>query len=242
MTHARTIETFDLQPGRVIGGKYVVESKLGGGWEGEVYRVTEERTGARRAVKLFYPERNRGDRAVQVYARKLERLTHCPLVISYHHSETMRVRDMPITLLVSEYVEGKILENFIRSRSGRRLPELEALQILRHIVHGLTQIHSAGVYHGDLHTENVLVRRRGVHFDVKLVDFLDAGRHSRARANDDVIDAVRLLYDMLGGAARYRHQPPEIKYIVGGLKHSIITKRFPTAARLLDHLDTFPWA
>ncbi len=30
------IHTFSLQPGRTIGGKYVVDMKLGSGWEGEV--------------------------------------------------------------------------------------------------------------------------------------------------------------------------------------------------------------
>ena len=56
------IESFDLRPGRLIGGKYVVQQRLGGGWEGEVYKVVEERTGAHRAMKIFFPHRNEGDR------------------------------------------------------------------------------------------------------------------------------------------------------------------------------------
>ena len=57
------IDAFDLAPGRVLASKYVVEAALGGGWEGEVYRVVETRTGIRRAAKLFYPHRNLRDRA-----------------------------------------------------------------------------------------------------------------------------------------------------------------------------------
>ena len=53
---AQRIETFNLKPGRVIAGKYLVERRLGGGWEGEVYKVIEQRTGAHRAAKLFKPE------------------------------------------------------------------------------------------------------------------------------------------------------------------------------------------
>jgi hypothetical protein len=34
---------FDLRPGQILGGKYVVEAYLGGGLEGEVYRVREAR-------------------------------------------------------------------------------------------------------------------------------------------------------------------------------------------------------
>ena len=51
------LDSFDLQPGRVIGGKYVVDGMLGAGWEGEVYRVVETRTKIHRAAKLFFPRR-----------------------------------------------------------------------------------------------------------------------------------------------------------------------------------------
>ena len=44
---ATRIESFDFQPGRVLAGKYVIERKLGGGWEGEVYKVVEILTGVR---------------------------------------------------------------------------------------------------------------------------------------------------------------------------------------------------
>ena len=53
-----SIDSFSLQPGRQIGGKYIVDVKLGSGWEGEVYKVVESRTGINRAAKLFYPKRN----------------------------------------------------------------------------------------------------------------------------------------------------------------------------------------
>ncbi len=85
VTVLKKIESFDLHAGRVIGGKYVVDGRLGGGWEGEVYKVLERKTGAWRAAKLFFPQRNLGDRAVTFYAKKLERLRKCPIVIQYHH-------------------------------------------------------------------------------------------------------------------------------------------------------------
>jgi serine/threonine protein kinase len=241
-TRPQDITSFSLEAGRVIGGKYVVESLLGGGWEGEVYRVVERRTGALRAAKLFFPIRNAEDRAVAFYARKLEQLRDCPVVIKYHHSETMRYRGVPITVLISEYVEGRILEDLVNARRGKRLPEFEALGILYRLVVGLEQIHARRDYHGDLHSGNILVQRRGVHFDVKLVDLYDLGRPSAAKAREDIIDAVRIFYDMLGGQPRYREQRPEFKHIVCGLKRSMITKRFPTARQLREHLDSFEWA
>ena len=78
-SRSRPVPGFDLAPGREIGGKYAVDTLLGKGWEGEVYRVVEKRTGALRAAKLFFPERNPNNRAVDFYARKLERLRSCTL-------------------------------------------------------------------------------------------------------------------------------------------------------------------
>jgi len=52
------IEVFDFKPGRVLAGRYAVEAFLDSGWEGEVYRVVEERTGVCRAAKVLYPQRN----------------------------------------------------------------------------------------------------------------------------------------------------------------------------------------
>ena len=57
------IDEFDFEPGRKLAGKYVVESLLGSGYEGEVYKVVELRTGISRAAKIFYPQRNVRDRA-----------------------------------------------------------------------------------------------------------------------------------------------------------------------------------
>ena len=39
------ITAFDLPAGRSIAGKYKVISNLGSGWEGEVYKIYEVKTG-----------------------------------------------------------------------------------------------------------------------------------------------------------------------------------------------------
>ena len=240
-THANRIESFELRPGRVIGGKYIVEVKLGGGWEGEVYKVTESRTGASRAAKLFFPQRNVRDRAVNFYARKLERLRKCPIVIQYHHSEVVRQRGIPVTCLISEYVEGELLEKLIARQPGRRLHPFEALHFTYALARGLEEIHKVREYHGDLHDGNVLVSRHGILFDLKLVDFYHWGPPKAAHIRDDVADLIRLLYDAVGGRKRYSLQPPEIRAICLGLRRDLIGRKFPTARHLREHLESFDW-
>ena len=50
--------SFYIPPGSVIAGKYQVIARLGGGWEGEVYRIVEMATGVECAAKIFFPVRN----------------------------------------------------------------------------------------------------------------------------------------------------------------------------------------
>lgn len=235
------IDAFDFQPGRSLAGKYVFEAFLGGGWEGEVYKVVETKTGIPRAAKVFFPQRNARDRAVTFYARKLERLRECPITIQYHSSERLRHRGMVLTCLISEYVEGELLTNFVDRQRGRRMQPFEALHLLYAIASGLEIVHRLREYHGDVHSDNVLVRRRGIGFVVKLVDFYHWGPASPANTREDVIQLIRLFYDALGGAKRYASHSPEIKTICCGLRRDLIAKRFPTAGRLREHLESFDW-
>ncbi len=236
-----SIESFSLRPGHRIGGKYIVDIKLGSGWEGEVYKVVEYRTGINRAAKLFYPKRNIRDRAVRFYAKKLDRLRRCPIVIQYHHSESMLYRGVPITCLISDFVDGELLSDFVARQPRRRLHPFEALHLTYALAKGVEEIHKVREYHGDLHASNVLVKRQGILFDVKILDFFHWGAPTAAHFRDDVADLVRLLYDAVGGARWYASQPPEIKSVCRGLRRDLIRRAFPTARHLREHLETFSW-
>jgi tRNA A-37 threonylcarbamoyl transferase component Bud32 len=238
---APRIEAFNFEPGQVLAGKYRIEAKLGGGWEGEVYRVVERRTGVQRAAKVFFPHRNERDRAVRFYARKLDRLRKCAIVIQYVHSEQIRYHDIPITCLISEYVEGELLDRFTARQPGKRLPVFEGMHLLYSLALGLEQIHRAREYHGDIHDSNVMVRRRGIFFDVKLVDFFHWGAATASHIKQDVGDLVRLFYDALGGRKHYAKQPPEVKTICKGMRTDLIGRAYPTASHLREYLETFEW-
>ena len=236
------IDAFDFEPGRRLAGKYAVETFLGSGWEGEVYKVVELKTGIPRAAKIFYPQRNECDRAVRFYATKLNRLRKCPIVIQYHHWEPIRFRKMTVTCLVSEFVEGELLSKFIARQRGKRLQAFEALHLLHALTVGLEQIHAVREYHSDIHSDNILVKRRGIHFETKLVDFFDWGPPTSAKIREDVIQLVHLFYELVGGQKRYTNQPSEIKAICCGLRRDLITRKFPTAEHLRRHLESFVWS
>src|SRR5215471_2482444 len=104
---------FDFPPGRGVAGKYEIESPLGSGWEGEVYAIVERSTGIRRAAKFYYPHRDPMGKAAIAYARKLDALRHCPILMQYHHQEVTQVRRKKVMVVISELVEGRKLSEFL---------------------------------------------------------------------------------------------------------------------------------
>jgi serine/threonine protein kinase len=225
----------------VLADKYEVISFLGGGWEGEVYLVRETNTGIEKAAKVFYPQHNWHSRATNFYARKLHKLRHCPIVIQYHAQEEILYRGIPIALLISEYVDGEFLSDFLKKQPGKRLTPFEGLHLLYALASGVETIHQAREYHGDLHDENIIVRRRGLSFDLKILDMYNWGAPSGENIRDDVCDLVRIFYDAVGGARLYSRQPDVVKEICCGLKRSLITKKFRTAGHLRQFLETMTW-
>ena len=233
------IKKFDLKPGRIIGGTYEVDTFLGGGFEGEVYKVSEFRTGVPRTAKLYYPHRNENDLDAMNFARKLEMLRDCSIVIQYHHAETLRIKRQAVTCLISEYVDGIILSKYISSHPGKRMPPYKALSLIYALVVGLEEIHWKNEYHGDIHSENILIRPQGIFFDVKLVDFYNLGRSNKERRKEDIVDTIHLLHEAIGGNKWYSKAPQEIKDICRGLRRDLILERFPTVRHLREHLETY---
>lgn len=239
--HQPQIEAFNFTPGRVLLGKYRILSLLGAGWEGEVYLIQELYTGIERTAKFFFPQRNINERASRFYALKLHKLRHCPLVIQYHTQETIRYQGAPVTFLVSDYVEGELLSDFLKRQPGGRLSPFPALHLLHSLAAGLEYIHEMGEYHGDLHSENIIVKRYGLGFELQLLDMFYWQDTKRANIQQDVVDLVRIFYEALGGARRYARQPDEVKAICCGLKHSLILRKFRTAGQLRRYLETMQW-
>ncbi len=233
---------FDLQPGRTLGQNYTIVSYLGGGWEGEVYKIEEKRTGIVRAAKLFYSRGGVGERALLRYAKKLYNLHTCPIVIKYHHRDTTQIRGRQVEFLVSDLIDGEMLSTFLKQQRGNRLSTFEALHLFYSLVVGVEQIHFQGEYHGDIHSDNIMVKRHGLGFDVRLLDFFDLGRPSRLKMQRDVLFLVDVLYEIIGGANGYRHTDEVVRQIICGRKHSLILKKFSSAGDLRLALENLDWS
>lgn len=238
----RPLVTFALQPGTKLAGKYTIIEHLGSGWEGEVYLVCENTTRIERTAKLFFPHRNPRDRTLRRYAQQLHQLRHCPFVIQYYTQEKIEFEGMPVSLLVSEFVEGEILADFIKRQPGKRILPFQAIHLLYHLARSLECVHEAGDYHGDLHEWNIIVQRHGLGFDLKLIDLFRWSPSTAEGTRNDIINLIHLFYNALGGKKYYAKHPHEVKSICCGLKHHLIFKKFRTAGDIRNYLENLNWS
>ena len=232
---------YNLSPGRTLGRHYYIVELLGSGWEGEVYKIEERRTGVIRAAKLFYNRPERREPPLNKYARKLFKLRACPIIIQYHHRDSIKIGGNEVEFMVSDFADGEMLSSFVKRQKGQRLAPFEALHLLHALAAGVEPIHFMGEYHGDIHSDNIMVQRQGLGFDVRLIDFFDLGRPTRLRIQQDVYDMIGLLHEMIGGTNGYRKSGPEIRSIVMGRKHSLIKRHIKSAGHLRLALENLDW-
>ena len=237
-----TLKTFAFKPGRTLARKYEVVSLLGSGWEGEVYKIREIDTGIERAAKLFFPTRNIKNKTINANAKMLHKLKNCSMVIHYHAREVIQFQKSPVVVLISEFVEGDLLVEYLNKQKGKRLDLYRAVHLLHQLCVGMQEIHESGDYHGDLHAENIIVSRLGLTYQLKVLDFLHNTMGMRENQRADILDLVRLFYDVLGGQKHYAKQPKLVKDVCKGLKSGLILQKFKTVKQLRYFIENQDWS
>lgn len=235
------ITLFDFEDNKVLSSKYRVINKLGNGWEGEVYLVKELDTGIERGAKFFYPHRNPKNKTVNNYAKKLHKLRQCSSLIKYVTKESLQFKGTDITYLLSEFVEGDPLDVYVNSYYPNGMSFYQALHIFYAIVKAVEEIHCHREFHGDLHTDNIIVQRAGFRYELKLIDVFHVGHGQGGSIQEDIYLLCAILHEIIGGSKKYASQPYIIKSICCGLKHTLIRKRFKNATHLRVYLENTPW-
>jgi len=150
----------DDDPAQV--GSYRLTARLGAGGMGVVYLATA-RNGSPVAVKVLRPELSDDAEFRTRFSREVTALTRVKGVCTARVIEADTTAARPF--LVTEYVEGPSLSEYIESR-GPMDPRM-LYGLATGLAEALTAIHAAGIVHRDLKPSNVLLTAGGP----KVIDF-----------------------------------------------------------------------
>jgi serine/threonine protein kinase len=142
---------------------YKIESKIGEGGMGEVYRATDSRLGRTVAIKIL--SAGLSDRAeirerFEREAKAISSLAHPTVCTLYDIG-----RSGDTEYLVMEFLEGETLGDRLADKGA--LSTKEALRIGIQIASALDSAHKKGIVHRDLKPGNIMLTDDGV----KLLDF-----------------------------------------------------------------------
>ena len=163
----------DLLVGRTIGEKFALESLLGAGAMGAVYRAQHIALDKVVAVKVMH----RGLLADPTFASRFHR--EAKAASRLDHPNSIRILDFGeepdgLLYIVMDHLDGRDLLRLIHE--DWPLPAWRAVEILSQALSALAVAHDMGVLHRDLKPENIMVLRNvnddGTPTDVvKVLDF-----------------------------------------------------------------------
>jgi len=157
-----------LGPGAVLDGRYRIQSLLGEGGMGTVWRAQHLRIGRPVAVKVLHPDVGRSPLEAERFRREAEIAVRLD---SPHVVGVLDFGEAPggSLYLVMELLQGESVRERLK-RTGRLPPE-EVAELLRQLMRGLDAAHRAGIVHRDLKPENLWLVPEDGRDRLKILDF-----------------------------------------------------------------------
>jgi serine/threonine-protein kinase len=144
--------------------RYAVESLLGRGGMGNVYKARERTLDRYVALKIVPEYRSQDEQFIERFRREARiaaRLRH-PRIVSVHEVGMMG----PFPYFSMDYIEGSTLRAVVERK--RSLAQEDTISIVVEICRAVAHAHSKGIIHRDLKAENVMIDSEG---NVFVMDF-----------------------------------------------------------------------
>jgi len=168
-------------------GPYEIQSPLGAGGMGEVYRARDTRLERTVAVKVLPSHLSGNPEAKQRFDREARAIS------SLNHPNICTVHDVGhqdgVDFLVMEFLDGQTLAHRL-ARGSLRMDEV--LKYGMEMCEGLEKAHGRGVIHRDLKPGNIMLTKTAV----KLMDFGLAKAMSPARSKSSGLTETVSLSDI----------------------------------------------
>jgi len=146
--------------------EYKIGKSIGRGAYSVVKDAIHIATNTQVAIKIYDREKftePRRKRRVSQEIEILKNLNHKSIVKFFDYFESEKY-----LYLVMEMVEGELLYDYLKFKRNKRIPEEEALKILKEMTIGIEYCHSKRVFHRDIKTDNLILQKSGT---VKIIDF-----------------------------------------------------------------------
>ncbi|MEO8436521.1 MAG: protein kinase [Pyrinomonadaceae bacterium] len=142
--------------------RYQIRSLLGKGGMGEVYLAEDQELNRLVALKILAEDPDKRYPIDQLLreARTASALNHQNIVTVYEIGE-----QDSMCFIASEFIEGDRLRDHLGKAP---LPPAQSFDIAIQIAEGLAVAHAAGIVHGDITPENIMIRNDGL---IKILDF-----------------------------------------------------------------------
>lgn len=150
--------------GRILGKRYEVQKRIGGGGMAIVYKAWDiflQRPVAVKVLRAEYVEDSEFLKRFEREAQAAASLSHPNIVAIYDIGE-----EEGLPYIIMEYVDGQTLKDKINDEAP--LSDDEAVEITLQILEALGQAHQHGVIHRDIKPQNILLTKSG---RVKVADF-----------------------------------------------------------------------
>jgi len=165
----RSKSTDDVYLGQVLNNRFKVESKIGEGGFGAVYRGVQLATGRKVALKLLHPDMTKDDNLVARFRREgmvLCNLRDAHTITTYDFDQT----PSGTLYIAMELLEGKSLHQVFHEEAP--LEWKRVFKILTEMCSSLAEAHEQGIVHRDLKPENIYLEARSGNPEfVKILDF-----------------------------------------------------------------------
>ncbi|GAA4366888.1 hypothetical protein GCM10023088_14200 [Actinomadura verrucosospora] len=156
-----------MEPGLRLTERYRLVERLDDGGTMEVWRAWDELLGRPVAVKVPAPAGAGPQRRFRQGVNRAAALSHAALETVFDSDQTRDASGRLVSFVVTEFLAGETLA--VRLRRGP-LAASEAAAVCGRIAGALEAAHTAGVTHGDLTPDRVVLAYGDAGVDVKVVD------------------------------------------------------------------------
>lgn len=169
---ADSLPSTGAEVGRVLRNRYVLESRLGRGGMGTVFKALDRYRsdlpeGERHVAIKFLHEKTDGHGGIP---SNLRREFHCAQALS--HPNIVKVYELDLdgdaAFFTMEFLQGELLSDMIERLEPRAIARAFAWTTIQEVGAALAHAHSRNVTHGDLKPQNIMITNSG---EVRLLDF-----------------------------------------------------------------------